>query len=563
MRFRKHVKTKPMQSEEFTKEKYVITFFVIVAITFVVYSNSLKNEFIDYWDDNTYVTGNELVKTLNLKGLKLIFTSVYMNEYFPFSILSLAVDYHFWELNPLGYHITNTFLHSLNAYLIFIIIITITRSVFIASITSIIFVIHPVNVESVVWISERENLLSFFFFLIAFYLYIISKIHKYKYCYLLSLIVYIFSSLSKSIVVTFPLLILLYDMCLIKKDFKVNIVDKMPFFIVSILISVSTIISFADISAFKTYQGNDYLRILTTSKIFVAYIGKLFIPISLNNKYVNYISESILSWEIMVSLLTLSSISFFLYSSFKKNIMIFFCIMWFFITLSPVSNVVPLSQWMAERYLYIPSFAFSLFLAVLFEKIRAKDSSGNTFDKLSKAAIPILVVIIIFYSSLTILRNRVWKDSITLWEDCVYKDPNGALAHTYLGGSYMKNGIKEKAIPEFIKALQINPRRANALANLAYIDMENGQLDAAIKKIRFALLYEGDNYEAHSALGIFYMYKAKYERAIIEFERALELNPESIRDFFLIYNNLGVAFHKIGKNHEAIITLDNATRFNF
>ena len=235
--------------------------------------------------------------------------------------------------------------------------------------------------------------------------------------------------------------------------------------------------------------------------------------------------------------------------------------MWFFINLIPVSNVIPIGQWMADRYLYFPSLSFSLFTAILFDKTFNIDTSSYIFGILKKIAVPFLIIILIFYSSLTILRNRVWKDSITLWENCVKKDPNGALAHTYLGGAYMKRGYKDKAVVEFKKALQINPKRAGAWANLAYIDINNGQLEDAFKKIRLALYFEADNYEAHNALGMYYICKAKYNRAIVEFQRALELRPESIIDFHLIYNNLGLAYQKEGRTQNATLAFNKASTF--
>ena len=132
-----------------SKRTHIAICFIIIFITFCTYSNSLQNEFIDYWDDNTYITGNELIKSLSFSNLNLIFSNFYFSQYYPINLLSYAIDYHFWGLNPLGYHITNVFLHSLNAILMFEIIMIITNRIIIASITTIIFIIHPVNVETV------------------------------------------------------------------------------------------------------------------------------------------------------------------------------------------------------------------------------------------------------------------------------------------------------------------------------------------------------------------------------------------------------------------------------
>lgn len=541
------------------KRAQILIYFVIIIITFFTYFNSLQNEFIDYWDDNTYITGNELIKSLNFSTLKLIFSSTFFTEYYPINLLSYTIDYHFWGLNPLGYRITNVFLHSINAILIFSIIFTITNRLFSSFVTATIFIIHPVNVESVAWLAERKNILSFLFFLVSFYLYIKHK--KNRYYYWGSIITYTFAFLSKSSVVMFPFILLLYDFCFTKNSLQVKIINKIPFLIITIIASIIVILGSEGSPSFEAYHGNLYPRLLTTLRIFTSYVEKVFIPTNLNNFYVNYISSSILGLEIIISILALSIITFCTYKCHKQEIAIFFCIMWFFINLIPVSNIIPIPHWMADRYLYFPSFGFSLFIAVVFEKILQSCKTFKNSGKLKTVTIAFLIMLLAFYSTLTILRNRVWKDSITLWEDSVKKDPNGALAHTYLGGSYMKRGHKDKAVVEFKKALQINPKRAGAWANLAYIDISNGQLEEAFKKIRVALYFEANNYEAHNALGMYYMNKANYSRAIVEFQRALELQPESTIDFHLIYNNLGLAYQKEGLTQDAAIAFNKAQVF--
>ncbi len=545
------------------KNNYIIAFFVIVAITFGIYSNSLNNEFIDYWDDHIYVTGNELVKSLSFNNIKLIFSTIFWTDYYPVSLLTYAIDYHFWELNPLGYHITNVFIHSINAFFIFLIIITLIKSTIAAYITAIIFIIHPVNVETVVWISERKNLLSFLFMLIAFYLYIRSHKEKQRFFYIASIIAYIFALLSKSMVLMFPLILLLYDFCFTRKNLKLKIIDKIPFFVLSIVFSAITIIAFKGSAAFISYNEDLYYRILGMLRIFATYIGKVFIPLNLNNFYVNYISLSVFDFKVLISIFVLLLIAYFSYKCYKKDKIIFFCVLWFFLNLIPVSNIIPISHWMADRYLYYPSLGFSFFIAVVYLKI-CQINLLKTKYKLTSLKIPVLVllsILIIIFSCLTLQRIKVWENSTTLWQDCVEKDSRNSLAHAYLGAVYMKDGFNNKAAEEFIKALKINPKRANALANFACLEMKKGLLDNAYEKINLALSYDDKDYEVHKALGIYYMLKGRQNDAILEFKRALTLMPESLKDFLFLYNNLGIALFNEGKIPESIESLNKALIF--
>ncbi len=542
------------------KRDYIITFLIILTITFGIYSNSLNNEFINYWDDNTYVTGNDLIKSLKIENLKLIFTSIFFTDYYPVNILSYAIDYHFWGLNPLGYHITNVLIHTLNAFLIFLIIFKISKDRLTTLISTIIFIIHPVNVETVAWVAERKNVLSFLFFLVSFYLYIKHQEKKTRFSfYIASLLVYFLGILTKSNIVILPLLLFAYDFCFSRKRLKDKIIDKIPFLAISCIGAATTLSIFSGIETFSNYHVGLYPRILSFLKALIIYIGKLFIPINLNNRYFYNLSTSISDWHVIASILILSIIVFIAFKCLRKEVSISFCIMWFFIGLIPVSNIIPGPHWLAERYLYLPSLGFSLLIGTLLSKLYRSRYLTPTVKK--TITFSILALVFCSYSYQTFKRNYIWKDSITLWEDCVKKNPKSALAHTYLGGSYMKKGLKRKAFEELKLALQYNPKRANAWANLAYLDMESGQLDNAIQKIRLALRYEDDNYEAHNAMGLFYLQKSIYYRAIIEFRRALELRPESISDFVQIYRYLGTAYHKDKQNQKAIESLNKGLEF--
>ncbi len=554
----------PAQSSELNKTQYIITFFAIVAITFGIYSNSIDNEFIDYWDDNTYVTGNALVKKLDFDNVKRIFSSVFWFEYYPVYTLSHSVDYYFWGLNPVGYHISNIFLHSLNAFFVFLIIAAISRKRLTAFIAVLLFVAHPSNVESVAYIAQRKNELAFFFMLTSFYLFIRREKGKHTLAlYIASSLLFFLSILSKSTAIAFPLLLLIYDFCFTKKRLSEKLLDKIPYFIISCIGASITLLVFKDLHHYQNYDVPLYFRILTMLKAFSIYIGKLLVPINLNNFYFYNVSISAADWRVIVAAIVISITLYCAYKSYKKNPTLSFCIMWFFVCLLPVSNIVKGPFWLAERFMYLPLFAYSLFVATLFTKAVEKCGALSSNNKLRRnIAIGIVASMACFYMYGTVARNAVWQDSVTLWEDCATKNPQSSLSHAYLGGSYFKRGLKEKSRDECVKALQINPKRSNAWANLAYLELGNGNLDEAYKKIRLALLYEPDNYEAHNALGIFYMFTKKYDRAKTAFKRALELRPESIIDFVSIHNNLGITMQKQENYKQAAASFSEALKYN-
>ena len=180
----------------------------ILSIVAAVFLPSLKNDFVN-WDDDRYVIENNLIKSLSLGNIKNIFTTFYMGNYHPLTILSYALDYRFFKLRPFGYHLTNLLLHLSNCIFTFSVIYMLSRSLPVAFIAAILFGLHPLQVDSVAWVSERKGLLCAAFYLCAIIAYIryASKNQESKYYYL-SLLFLTFALLSKPMAVTLPFVLL-------------------------------------------------------------------------------------------------------------------------------------------------------------------------------------------------------------------------------------------------------------------------------------------------------------------------------------------------------------------
>ena len=144
----------------------------VIALTFVSFIPCLRNDFV-HFDDPQYVLDNPLVKAVSFDNLKKIFSSSTWGNYQPLVTLSFAVEYHFFRLNPFFYHLDNLLLHLINTVLIFYLVYLLTENSNIAFFTTVLFAIHPMQVESVAWISERKNLLYAFFYFWALIIYIL------------------------------------------------------------------------------------------------------------------------------------------------------------------------------------------------------------------------------------------------------------------------------------------------------------------------------------------------------------------------------------------------------
>jgi hypothetical protein len=226
------------------KKKYqfysvILLLFIISIVTF---SPSLKNEFIDTWDDGVYVVNNQLLRDVSWQGILNIFKfndefQRLTNNYHPITTFSLALNYQMSALNPSSYHLTNVITHGFNAILVFIFIYFLSKKrIWPAIFAGLLFSIHPMHVESVSWISERKDVLYTFFFiagLISYLKYLEDgKIWK----LLITLILFIFSCLSKAMAVPFPFVLLLIDYFQRRKFSMKLIYEKIPFIVIAIII---------------------------------------------------------------------------------------------------------------------------------------------------------------------------------------------------------------------------------------------------------------------------------------------------------------------------------------
>ena len=262
----------------------LISVAVIIIVTYFVFSPSLQNDFTN-WDDPTYVTDNPLVVN-NAVPVKEIFKTPVSLNYHPVTILSLAWNYQNGKLNPKGYHEENVIFHLLNTLLVFLFIFLLTRrNLLMAAIVALFFGIHPMHVESVSWVSERKDVLYVFFFLAGLITYLRFLDTKRILWYILTLLLFVLSCLSKGMAVVFPVIMLLIDYLRNDKLQLKIIFNKIPFFVLSLVFGV---ISFriqsggaiADMQVFTIFQ-----RMMFASYGAIMYVVKFFAPVNLSAFY--------------------------------------------------------------------------------------------------------------------------------------------------------------------------------------------------------------------------------------------------------------------------------------
>jgi len=503
---------------------------LILVITGIIYLPSINNEFTNF-DDKVLVVENTKITELSWKNVLNIFTSLQENLYHPLVFLSYSIEYKYFKLNPKIYHITNLGLHLFNCILVYWMLLLISKNKFVTFLTSLLFGIHPLHVESVAWISERKDVLYSFFFLASIISYIYYTTKKQKIFYTISLLLFILSLLSKPMAVTLPFVLLLYDYFIEKKFNSVTVIKKLPFFILSFIFGIITIIAQKSAGNIRQEQSFTFIgNILNACYGIIFYLQKMFLPLKLSCIYPFTTGKYKLSSSILIIsfILVIILLAILIYNIHKrKNSKFLFGTLFFLITILPVLNIIPVGRGIpADRYTYIPLIGLFYLISELLYYLYYKEK------KLRLIIIPGLVIVIMVLAYLTHERCNVWKDSIALWSDVINKYPEYAMAYNSRGIEYANRNELEKSISDYNKAIAIDPGYAEAFNHRGIVYFMKGEYEKALNDYQHAILLDRRLAIAYSNLGNLYMFKGDFDNAIINYNKAIELNPEYADAYF-------------------------------
>lgn len=550
---------------------------IIVVVSVLVYLCALGNNFV--YDDTFTITNNYLIRAWD--GIPTLFTNDYFTasgelSYRPVVTLSYFVDYFIWQLNPLGYHLTNVVLHTLNSVLLFFLftrLLQVNRTgpdkasisffrqntergiarvraakTSIPFIASLIFCSCPILAEAVNAISYREDIMTATFYFAAFICYLKSQQRQTVLWYIISLVCYFFGLFSKEMAVTFPILICLYDLLRYGKTFFSF--QRFRCYIGYILITIfyaalRFVFLHNPTESYIPYPQNSlWINFLTMSKVIASYIKLLFFPVYLNADYVVPNVSSPVDLSFVLSFLLIVSVIVITYRLFYYSKVLFFSVLWFFVTLLPVLNIIPIENIMAERYLYIPLAGFCILGS---QRLSLVAESWGRSAILNSCRLP-LIIILIGFSWQTCNRSKIWFDEFSLWSKTVADSPQSSRAHNNLGVFYKKMGFIDAAMKEYEAAIQIRPDYSEAHGNIANVYMNKG-LSILDKRVLS---------KSHDNLAKAYADEGHLKNAIAEYKKSIEISPFNETAHF----NLGVTYAKIGLTNEAGIEYKNVIRIN-
>jgi tetratricopeptide (TPR) repeat protein len=513
------------------------------------------------------IYGNSQVRSLSWENIGGIFTPQKGNTYQPIRVLSYAVDYYFWKLNPVGYHITSILFYILTCILIFFTLQYLSAGLRekassdsherVALFGALFFAAHPVHVEAVSWLAARKEVLQGFFFFLAFYLYLKGReeVGRKKGTYLgLVLFATLLAIFSKPSAIVFPAVILVYEIAQRGKRWMNFIKKHWVFFIFSILISIIFVSILMKVmleaGGIKPYRGGTFFNnFLVSFYAFLYNIELLIFALNYSAAYTIPVSNPILSLHtflFIVITVLLFGLSFW---SFRYTKILFFSFFFFLVTLIPYLNIIPISTLLADRYVFIASFSFCFLLAVCLDRIYQFIDRRFSKDFFKIMSMIFLLFILTGYSFMTIRQNKIWKNSYTLWSDAVEKYPNSNTANALMGVVYMEIGMDEKAVKYLERAAEILPYDYQSRNNLGIVYGRLGQPQKALKELMTAIRLNSEDDTIKINLSVFYQRQKEYEKAEEVLKYLLSKTPNDAQLHF----RLGLVY-KDAQQYEAAVS---------
>lgn len=566
-------------AKSLSKKQWLLASVIIVVFTAVAYIPAFKAELTN-WDDKSYILENPTLKSISAENIKRIFSEYYMGNYHPLTMLSLSIDYKIGgeneegEINAWIYHFNNILLHILNSILVFYLIFLLIKRFEIAFVAGLMFAVNTLHVESVAWASERKDVLYALFFIASLisYIYYINK--KELKFYILSLLLFILSLLSKGQAVSLAVSLIAIDFLFQRKLLNKKVIfEKIPYFILALLFGIIAIYAQKEGNALHSEESYAfYKRIAFAGYSFTQYLIKLFVPVKLSAiyPYPDIIHQTVPAYYWLFLIPSLLIVYLFFYF-LKRNKIYAFAIAFFVINIVLLLQLIPVgSAIMADRYSYIPSIGFFIFLSYFLVKLIDKYYAQAKLLKL------FIALYIIFLSILTFNRCKVWQNSMTLWDDTIEKSPTAVVALNNRGSTKDRNKDHKGAIEDFTKAIIYKPdykhafyNRATARKELAKESGDTSLFRQAINDFDKALKFDSTFVEAYHSRAIAKENYADYIstteqkkqlliNALKDYDKALKLNPEYEEALV----NRGVAKGKLGMLNEAIADFNKALQLN-
>lgn len=519
--------------KDLKNRRALILAIALALLTLILYLPCLRNQFLNY-DDPAYVTANQhVLQGISWKNIVWAFTSTEEANWHPLTWLSHMADVELFGLKSSAHHFTNILLHLCNVLLVFWILRSATGSTISSAVVAALFGVHPLNVESVAWISERKALLSMLFMLLSFVAWGRYVRRRSSGRYWLVVVLFAFALMSKPMAITFPLLLLLADYWPFariantksKTAFSKLIIEKIPLFFMSACSAVVTVYAQRTGGALGSATVLPFnWRFRNAIYSYAVYLFKAVWPSKLAVFY-PHPEGGLAIWKVFLSAALIGTITALIWHYRRKRYLVFGWL-WFIGTLVPVIGIVQVGrQGWADRYAYLP--LIGIFVIATWLSADLLSSERFSFPIVTTAAIGVILA----YTSVSYREIHYWRNSYTLFSRALEVTRNNDIAEDNLGEALVELGRPELAAEHFQSAARINPKVSTPHYNLGTLLQMQGKINEAIREYSLALQYATDRTElaqTHNNLGAILLQSGNSAAAVQQFDAALQINPGKV-----------------------------------
>jgi tetratricopeptide (TPR) repeat protein len=552
------------------KNQNLLVSALLLALTLLSFSSIAGNKFL-LLDDPHYIGGNAHVQAITWSNIKWALTNSAMAQWHPLTWLLHMVQFHFFGMDPAGYHLTSLFLHGLNVVILFLLLQNATGGLWQSAFVAALFAVHPLNVEPVAWVAATNGTLSTFFGLLAIaaYGWYASRPDWRRYLAVFGL--FALSLMAKAIFIVLPFALLLLDVWPLKRvqlgaattsespseiptrSLFQLFAEKIPPLLLALLGSIAAIRAGRQTGAVATLAAEPLqMRVLNALHSYSAYILKMFWP---QNLAINYqFPKHYAWWHITAAVLLLGTVTVFVSLKIKSKPYLAVGWFWYLGTLVPVIGLVQKgTQSIADRYTYIPLVG----IFVMFAWGAADWAVRRPLRQrvLGAAAVSVLIVL----SVLSRTQVGRWHDTYTLFGYILQHHPDNAMAHQILGFSLADDGWLNEAMVHFQAGAALTPRDAHMHYDVAKTFWLQNEPDKAIPEYELCLRLNPRPALAalvHSELAEIYSKKGQIEEAQQHYRAAINLDPRWTGP----YVSLAALLYSQGKPDAALELLASALK---
>lgn len=530
---------------------------VIVGLTLLVYAQTGAFRLQYSWDDNRYILENPFFQGFP-NTLGAMFSQPYFGAFLPITMLVYTLQYQIFGLEwQGGYFLVNMLLHTLNAVLVYRFLTRFTGHQGVGLLAAMLFAVHPVNVESVAWVSQLKTTLSMTFFLLAWLTHIEANERRSGGAYLvLSWVWFACAIFSKQTAVGGVVLFALYDLWTgYSRSLTKVVLRNLPYAVIGLLGTYTILTAHAEVGGIKAPWGSTVVEnVALQLRVTADYVGSIILPFNLNNMYI-YTRAEVMGNVLLLALGALIYVGLVVFAIVQPMGRPFcaFAVVWVVITILPTSNIIPIAIQRADRYLYYPSVMIFMVLAMaalmIWERFRAPTQRYILISAATGYAVMLCV--------LAVLRVGVWADTQTLWRDHLTDYPDSQTGLLNLGVGYFNDGDLQGALQVLTRLVTINPNhyRGNRLLGLTYLRMQQYtnaivHLEQARRIAPSGVIDFGPQLgAAYFEEGLRLFNQRDYVNALARYNQAAELIPPDRVP--VVLNNVGFTLQQMGRLDDA------------